>query len=290
MRSLTEHDYSIEAERGEERDSSEFRTPHDIQDWMSNKARDYADVYDVEGTNPRGRFYVAKTIEYQPEAGLTQTGSAPGYHGGTWSLATCKKTMRGYGTVDRQFRSKTEDGVRRPKYPFFVAVFGTRDPDRYHTTPPEAQKHQNWLVSVALVTAGFERMDEMADYISENHSEAALLHRRTAASDSTPRARNRGDLHVDDDHSVMYPPEDHQHGPNKTDTSSHCGCSHQQSKNRNPLEHEDNQHSHIKMVSDPGDWIAWRHPTVAFEGGLEQGNRKLDGSYDSLISNLTSVQ
>ena len=289
MSPAAEHDYVIEAERQEGPDSAEFRTTDDIQDWMAEKAGEYADAYDVKDLSPRGRFYVAKTIEYQSEAGLTQTGSAPGYHSGTWSLATCKKTMRGYRTVDDQFRSKSKDDVRRPKYPFFVAVFGSRDPARYRGTPPGVQKHQNWLASIALVTAGFERMDEMANYISKNHSDAALLHRRTAASDSTPRARNRGDLHVDDDHSVVYPSENHQHGPNETDTTSHCGCSHQQSTSRDPLEHEDNKHRHIKMVADPGDWIAWRHPTFAFEGGLEQGNRKLGGDYNSLISNLTSI-
>lgn len=289
MSPRAEHDYVIEEEQTKGPDSSGFHIPKKVRHWMAEKAEEYADAYDLENTSPRGRFYVAKTIEYQPEEGLTQTGSAPGYHGGTWSLATCKKTMRGYGTVDDQFQPKTDGGIRRPKHPFFVAVFGSRSPDRYQGTPPGADESQNWLASIALVTVGFERMDEMADYISENHSEAALSHRRTAASDSTPRGRNRGDLHIDDDHSVVYPPEGHQHGPNKTDTSRHCGCSHQQTSSRDPLEHEDNHHSHIKMVADPGDWIAWRHPTFSFEGGLEQGNRKLDGEYDPLINNLDFV-
>jgi hypothetical protein len=290
MSSDTEHDYVIETEREDIPDLSQFTTPTDIRDWMEAKAGEFAHAHNVKDATPRGRFYVAKTIEYKSEAGLTQTGSAPGFHGGTWSLATCKKTMRGYGTVDDQFWSKTDDGVRIPKYPFFVAVFGSRDPDRYHGTPPGVQDHQNWLASVALVTAGFEQMDEMADYILENHSESALLNRRTAAEDSTPRASNRGDLHVDGDHSVVYPPAEHQHGPNETNTSSHCGCSHEETPSQDPLDHEDNQHDHIKLVADPGDWITWKHPTFAFKGGLEQGNRKLDGKYEPLTSNLSIIR
>lgn len=290
MSSDTEHDYVIETEREDIPDLSQFTTPTDIRDWMEAKAGEFAHADNVKDATPRGRFYVAKTIEYKSEAGLTQTGSAPGFHAGTWSLATCKKTMRGYGTVDDQFWSKTDDGVRIPKYPFFVAVFGSRDPDRYHGTPPGVQEHQNWLASVALVTAGFEQIDEMADYILENHSESALLNRRTAAEDSTPRASNRGDLHVDGDHSVVYPPAEHQHGPNETNTSSHCGCSHEETPSQDPLDHEDNQHNHIKLVADPGDWITWKHPTFAFKGGLEQGNRKLDGKYEPLTSNLSIIR
>jgi hypothetical protein len=290
MSSDPEHDYVIEAERANRPDSSQFTTPTDLREWMEAKADEFVQAHDVKDAAPRGRFYVAKTIEYNSGSGLTQTGSAPGFHGGTWSLATCKKTMRGYGTVDDQFSSPTDDGVRIPKHPFFVAVFGSRDPDRYHGTPPGTKEQQNWLASVALVTAGFERMQDMADYISENHSESALQNRRTAAEDSTPRARKRGDLHVDSDNSVVHPPIEHQHGPNETDTSSHCGCSHEENLGRDPLDHVDNDPEHIKLVADPGDWIAWKHPHFAFQGGLEQGNRKLNGEYNSLISNLSTVR
>lgn len=287
-----QHDYAIGSQQTGGQEPQTLTTAQRLRKWMKARAQEYCDATEgVTSEAPHGKIYVAATIEYQAGTGITQTGSAPGYHSGVWTLCTCKKPMRSYKTIDRQFMSADERGLRRPKHPFFIVVLASSSPNHYGGFPEGTTNQQNWVASISLVTAGFNRMEDCADYIAAECSQSALRHRRTAASDRTDRARDRGDLHVNEDHEVVYPGPEHQHGPDEMEQSNQpCGCSHNHSANdRDPLDHRDNQHDHIKMFAGEGEWLGWTEPAFYYDISGPRTEPNINGTYTDLIDGLVTV-
>jgi hypothetical protein len=288
-------DYPVGASPNEPIDAEEVQKIDDLREWMNTIINRYDDESEeFEEGNPRGRVYVARTIQYQSGTGLAQTGSAPCFFCGVWSLGTCKKGMRGEPErsdtanpdhpFQRLFGDPDDEGVRRPKYPVFILTCASRN--RAHDKPEYADSHRNWLASAAMVTHGFDKMDDYGRYLRRTYEGEAVRHRLTHASDRTPLAENRGDCHVDDSGAVRYPPANHQHGDGEGQTN--CGCN--SSSPRKPKEHIDNSENHIKCVSEPGYWLGWTEPQFALkqEEEFNQNHRTTQG-FDDLLERFEPV-
>lgn len=258
----------------------------DLRRWMENCIK----AYDEEGPGfedicPHGRIYIARTIQYQSDTGLAQTGSAPNFFGGLWSLATCKKPMRGSDTFQDLFEDPDENGIRRPKQPVFIFTCASRK--QVHDIPEGAKQHRNWLASTAMVTHGFDRMEDYGRYLLENQGESAMTKRLTHASDRPEVAEDRGDCHVDEDGQVHYPPSNHQHGDGEDEAT--CGCS-GQSTNRAPDDHIDNSEDHVKCVAESGYWLGWSEPKFALLPDEEfTRNHRTTGGMDDLLGRFERV-
>lgn len=280
----SELDYAVGESPGEPVAAEKVRQLSDLREWMQGCINKYeSNIAGFDSTKPRGRTYVAETIRYQSGTGLAQTGSAPNFFGGIWSLATCKKGMRGEPTrsnsanpdhpFQRLFREPDEAGVRHPKYPVFILTCASRNSS--HDKPEWADTHRNWLASAAMVTHGFDEMADYGRYLRRTHEGEAVRHRLTHASDRTPLAENRGDCHVDDSGNVRYPPAGHQHGDG--DVDAECGCS--TGAGPQPEDHIDNSPDHVKCVSEPGYWLGWTTPQFALKPDeqFNQGHPKARG-------------
>lgn len=287
-------DYSVATGQTAGQDPGTLRSPTDVGEWMRETASKFGERRGGYATAeaqaipaPQGYGYVAKTIRYDSGRGLIQTGSAPGYHGGAWTLASCKHHMRGWGTVDRQFEAPDADGRRHPKAPFFLATFASRAKGGSND-PVDPVGHESWLASIALVTAGFDETEAMADYIEMNCSDEALNHRRTGASDAPYRAERMGDLHVDEGNRLVYPQSPHQHSDEE---EGECDCSPgSEGDGLDPQAHNDNDPEIIKLLSETGYWVAWGKPTLYYDGGAPRTGPKLDGEYETLTEKLESIE
>lgn len=252
-------DYAV----GEELDQPTVRdgieSTHHLRRWMENCITSYEQGGPgFEESEPRGRIYIARTIQYQSDTGLAQTGSAPNFFGGLWSLATCKKGMRRSNSFQKLFRAPNDDGVRRPKQPVFIFACASRS--KAYDKPERADSHRNWLASAAMVTHGFDRMEDYGRYLLETHEGPAMEKRLTHASDRPGIAEDRGDCHVDETGQVHYPPANHQHGDGEVEAT--CGCT-SQSSGRDPDDHIDNSDAHIKCIAESEYWLGWTEPRFA---------------------------
>jgi len=291
----SELDYAVGTSPTEPVDAGEVRQVDDLRDWMEKCIERYEDENaEFDSNTPRGRIYVARTVQYQSDTGLAQTGSAPSFFGGVWSLATCKKYMRGEPKrsdtansnhpFQQLFEDPDSDGIRSPKCPVFVLSCASRN--RAHNKPEGAESHRNWLASAAMVTHGFDKMEDYGRYLRSSYEGEAVRHRLTHASDRTSLAENRGDCHIDDGGAVQYPPAGHQHGDGEV--KAQCGCS--SSSSPRPEEHIDNSEDHIKCVSEPGYWLGWTEPHFALkpEEEFNRNHRATEGFAD-LLDRFESV-
>lgn len=235
----------------------------ELRAWLDEKTtKAFSEIDSIIDDTVHSRLYIVESIRYDHDTGLTQKGNAPGFFGGVWTLATCKKKMR----KERDFKSlftDPEDGIRRPTVPIVILGCGSRA--QKYPKPKWAETRRNWLAFAAVVTHGFDTMEAYNRHLTANYSGEAVRDRRTHASDASEMAKDRGDLHVDDDGTVKYPPVGHQHGPSSTDnSSSSCGCSSASpSDDLDPYDHKDNQTDHVKCFAEPGMWTAWQEPKFA---------------------------
>lgn len=288
-------DYVVGTSPAEPVDAEDVQQTGELQEWMNNCIERYEDeTGGFDSNTPRGRIYVAKTIQYQSDSGLTQTGSAPSFFGGVWSLATCKKGMRGEPErsdsanpdhpFQNLFREPDDKGVRRPKYPVFILTCASRS--QAHDKPENANSHRNWLASAAMVTHGFDKMEDYGQYLDHAYDGDAVRHRLTRVSDPTAVAENRGDCHVDETMSVRYPPANHQHGD--SEGKSKCSCS--SVSKRQADEHIDNSEDHVKCVSEPGYWLGWTEPQFALKPEEEFNQRhRTPKGFDDLLERFEPV-
>lgn len=289
-------DYSVGSDHPERSVVESLQTRDDLRNWAENRIDEYQEKeHEFEDTTPRGRIYIARTIQYTSDHGLVQTGSAPNYFGGMWSLTTCKKGMRGESDnsdspnpkhpFKRLFMEPDEEGIRRPKYPVFILSLSSRN--QAHAKPERADSHRNWLASLAMVTHGFDRMMDYGQYLLENHEGDRVNNRLTHASGRPDVAENRGDCHVDENGDVYYPPVDHQHGDGDADAS--CGCN-TGVQTRDAHEHIDNSQNHVKSLSEPGYWLGWTEPQYALapDEKIYVGYRNTNG-FDELLNQFESV-
>jgi len=289
MSSLHELDYPPAANQTHGVEGEDISTPHALREWMRQRIDQYQkEIDDLRGTDPQGRIYIARTIGYYPDRGLTQTGSAPGFHGGVWTIATCKKPMREAGTFKDHFDDSDEQNQWRPEYPVFMVTLSSRDSQIHPYKPDFADEHRAYLVSVALVTDGFEGMRSLGEFLDQHFDGKAVRDRKTGASNASAMARNRGDVHVEDRNEVVYPPAEHQHG-SEDHSDSQCGCDLHHT-GRDPFDHEDNQLNRVNCLSRPGFWVAWKEPKLAFtKENFTQGQLRLWGDYSNLIDRLAPV-
>lgn len=291
----SELDYAVGTSPAKPVDVEEVQQIDNLREWMHSCIDRYEDeTVEFDSNTPRGRVYVARTIQYQSDSGLTQTGSAPSFFGGLWSLATCKKGMRGEPErsdsanpdhpFQRLFQEPNDEGVRRPKYPVFILTCASRS--QVYDKPEYANSHRNWLASVAMVTHGFNKMEDYGRYLRRTCEDDVVGHRLTHASDRTPFAENRGDCHVGDTGAVRYPPANHQHGDSEVEAK--CGCS--SNSSRQPEEHIDNSEDHVKCVSEGGYWLGWTEPQFALkpEEEFNQNHRTTKG-FDDLLERFEPV-
>lgn len=289
-------DYAVGAGHDEPTVLTELTTAIDLREWMHDRIKNYErEGPGFEESTPRGRVYIAETIKYYSDIGLTQTGSAPNFFGGIWSLATCKKGMRGEPErsdkpnpnhpFQNLFGEPDSDGVRQPKYPVFILACSSRNQE--HDKPVWSDSYRNWVASIAMVTHGFDRMEEYGYYLRKNHDGATVAKRLTHAQDATEIAVNRGDCHIDEEGKVRYPPSDHQHGDGDVETT--CGCD-SQPPSRVPGDHIDNSENHVKCVSKPGYWIGWTEPQFALspENEFTVGYKNING-FNDLVDRIESV-
>jgi hypothetical protein len=262
-------DYSVGSSPTEPTDMESIS---DLRYWMGRCIERYEDqVGEFESPVPHGRVYIARTIRYRSGEGLVQTGSAPSFFGGLWSLATCKKGMRGEPEgsnspnpnhpFQRLFHDPDENGVRRPKRPVFILPSSSRSQSG-NDKRTGADSHRNWLTSVAMVTHGFDRMKDYGRYLRSAHDGEAVANRLTHVSDRTKIAEKRGDCHIDDDGNVRYPPGNHQHGDDSGESKCRCDTI---SGGPDPYDHVDNSENHVKCVSESDYWLGWTEPTFAIK-------------------------
>lgn len=260
---LSDTDYPIGTEHAAQDAISAIDSIRYLRKWIDDRIDAYRSEFGpFHNESPAGRGYVARTIRYHEDHGLVQCGSAPSYFGGLWSLATCKKPMRGEPTGDSSFNPNhpfrkyfmpaSEGSGFRPRRPVLVFTFSSRA----KSYDPIGSEYGNALASVAIVTHGFESMGKYGAFL-QNEFDGATVDYRLSHGDNEI-ARNRGDCHVNPETGeVRYPPDDHQHG--KADAA--CGCGH------NPAaeDHVDNSTHHVKCVSLPGYWIAWQDPELRMD-------------------------
>jgi hypothetical protein len=271
-------DYAVGMGHNQPAVVDDVESVENLRGWMQKCIETYGkNGGSFEDTTPRGRVYIAETIQYQAQRGLAQTGSAPNFFEGIWSLATCKKSMRRASSFQQLFEAPDDDGIRRPKYPVFIFACSSRN--KAHDRPKGAESNRNWLASVAMVTHGFDRMEDYGRYLLETQDGSTVTKRLTHTSGRPEVAANRGDCHVDEEGQIHYPPNSHQHG----ESESNCSCS-GQSANRAPDEHIDNSEGHIKCVAEPGYWLGWTEPKFALTADeeLNVGHRNERGFDDFL--------
>ena len=271
---LEKFDYQLENEG--DPDASEIESVDSLIEWMEARI----DAYESEfggfrkSNDIAGRAYVARSIRYHSEKGLVQAGSAPSYFGDLWTLATCKKYMRGEPKGDtspnsdhpfRRFFGDPEGGVLKPVKPLFILTFSSKDPA--FDTPGTVR--QRSLASVAMVTHGFNEMGHYADYLRRNFSDDSIEKRLSHGGNEI--AEERGDCHADWDGNVYYPPNKHQHG----EGGGPCECSNSKAAG----DHIDNNPHHVKCLSLSNYWITWNEPTLAMnrENEFDQGHRNING-------------
>jgi len=268
-------------------------TMPELKNWMKHCINQYHERFlgdsdhhfsaTSEDPSIDGRLYVARTVGYDNDEGFVQTGSSPSYFGGLWSLACCKKSMRGQDSFTGLFEEH-DDGGLHPAKPVFI--FTCSSTSKGH--PEAAVRERNWLASVAMVTRGFRSMEDYGSYLQENFSDQAVNRRLTGVttvpSSQREVARHKGDCHIDDTGEVCAPPEGHDH---HDDAATDCGCS--SSIGKKPLDYEDNKEYHIKCISEPGFWISWNEPEFAtVRHRLYQADINLQ-SYEDVESQLLSV-
>lgn len=264
----------------------QIQTPDDLQTWMQNRIAQYQnEIGQFTDIQPRGRIYVARSIGYYPDLGLTQTGSAPGFFGGVWTLCTCKKKMRREDTFKNHFEGPDDEGIWYPKYPVFIVTISSSDAQKHPNKPASADDFQPYIASIALITKGFQGMESIGNYLDQHFEGDAVRKRKTGVSNAPPLALNRGDVHVNGSNEVTLPPSNHQHG--ESDSPCECRTSH---FNRDPLTHEDNKLNLVNCLSRPGFWTAWKEPTLVFtKENFTQGKLRLWGNYYDLIGHIESV-
>ena len=131
-------------------------------------------------------------------------------------------------------------------------------------------------------------MPPLGEFLDQQFEGNAIRHRKTAANHASAMVRNQGDVHVDENNEVVYPPTEHQHGSNDH-SNSQCGCDIEHT-GPDPFDHEDNQLDRVNCLSRPGFWVAWKQPKLAFtKEGFTQGHLRLRGEYSKLFDHLVAV-
>lgn len=219
-----------------------------LEGWMSETAKLYADGTELEfeEENWKGRLYVtnSSSISYNEEQNsLVQGASSPSYFGGLWSLACCKKDMRGSNPFTSNFQEVSE-GHYKPAKPVFI--FTISSISHY----PGTNRRGQWLASVALVTDGFYEVEKYGQYLLDNHEGAVVENRITRrGKDSEHIGARKGDCHIDHKGTPGAPSPKHDHAGGYS-----CGCVEDNGFKK------DLDESHLKLVSEPQYWVAWETP------------------------------
>jgi len=244
-----------------------------LVEWMVNCIDRYESTYGgfLEDSKPNGRAYIAKSLKYHDELGLIQTGSAPNYFDGLFTLATCRKDMRGEPNEgsepnpDHPFRTlfeERQDGILMPRKPVFILTFSSRKQEYDRV----GDVYERYLVNASLITQGFLEMSDYADFLISNYSGDRVEKRLTHGGNQV--AEDRGDCHANREGNVHYPPDSHQHG----DGEQACGC-----KTQSSTDHIDNSPHHVKCLSGERFWIGWEHPELAMDRDNEFRTKTING-------------
>jgi hypothetical protein len=230
-----------------------------------------------------GRLYVADTINRLDDSrAFEQSGTAPQFDGGLWSLTTCKHRMRRADTFKKHFEPTDEsDNTEQEPYPPKRAMF-------VFVVSSKAEFDRQYLVSVALVTRAFELMTDYYEFLRSNHVSDGAVDERVVGLDADGNARKPlGDCIVDDDGKAILPPLGHSHRSDSEkcapdgESSTHSGSDSTGDSTdvKRILDHEDHSPDTLKCVSDPGSWISFpdpeRSPMVTDEV-INQGYRTID--------------
>jgi len=280
--------YSIGAQHTDPSVVEDISDLSTLKTWMNSAIAEYQREFEqFTSQDIKGRIYVADSIRYHESTGLTQTGSAPGYFGGVWSLSTCKKQMRGEPPAGsdpnpshnfRQLFEEAEDGPGViPKQPVFILTCASGAEKR--DLPPWADSSRNWLANVSLVTRGFYGMDEYHQYLKNNHRGPAYDYRITGRSDAPLIAQKRGDCHTDKNDRVCFPPDPHDHDHENAGEYTGDGCVTTEAQSPDPEDYIDNSRSHVKCLSERGYWLGWSHPQFAVKPEKEapRAEPKIEG-------------
>lgn len=241
-----------------------------LKQWMRDRISRYNRFASGGTLNPdqlKGKIYTASSLKWRHDNTIEQTGNAPNYFDGLWTLATCKHYMRSRSTFQNWF-SEEGGGVFRPTKPLFVYTVAEKA-NHEHTNG------RNAVASIAMVTHGFETVEAYARFLKENGPKEAFTNRRTRRDDSEavediPRhAQQVGDCHVTSSCEVGRPTGNHQH---VSETGENCRCGDpRHSKNDTkrgecpksddrPLWKRDIETDHVKCLSMPGYWTTWQNP------------------------------
>lgn len=259
-----------------------------LKQWMDSAIVSYQREYEEFSSQKiAGRIYVADSIRFKESIGLAQTGSAPGYFGGVWSLSTCKKKMRGEPpegskpNPDHNFRQLFEDTDEKPglkpKQPVFIITCASGSQER--DVPSWADSSRNWMANIALVTRGFNGMEDYEQYLGTNHQGPAYDYRVTGRSDAPPIAQKKGDCHVDGEGNVCFPPDHHDHDFEEAGEFSGSGCTTRETESSEPEDYIDNSRAHVKCLAERGYWLGWSVPRFAVKSEQEapRAEPKLNG-------------
>lgn len=291
--------YTVGVQQTAPNRSHAISTLDDLKSWMTAAIEAYTDrIGDYESDRIAGRSYVARSIRFDEANGLVQTANAPGYFGGVWSLATCKKMMRGEPREGndpnpshpfRQLFADDDGPGLRPRRPVFIISCASSDQSL--DIPYWADSGREWVASVALVTRGFLGMDEYETYLRDRYDCIAYDYRVTGRSDAPTIARKKGDCHVDDAGDVCFPPEEHDHDFEEAGDFSGGGCTVRATDEPEPEDYIDNSRSHVKCIADRGFWIGWSTPTFATkpDTNIGQSNPKIRG-WDSIDARFEAVR
>jgi hypothetical protein len=246
-------------------------TTDELKNWIDSQITAYREHLQreeggaewFESGDIDGVQYVATSLKYDSQSGaLVQTGTAPNYFGGLWSLATCKHRMRGHGKSGYNFPEKfklvdEEQGLYRPTHP--LLVYTATGKSGYNS------ERKQWLASVALVTHGFMTVSDYSRYLIDECSEAQSRYRltRVPKEDRPSEALSHGDCHANREGITGGPPKGHDHHE-QTGGSCGCGSSHDELT-------DDNAKDHMKCLSLGGFWYAWETPEFWRTAGGRDG-------------------
>lgn len=218
--------------------------------WMENTKSRYSSEEsfecDAHDQDFKGKVYSTNkdsiTFNNNKNA-LTQGTSSPSYFGGLWSLACCKKDMRRSESFGSNFREVNE-GHYKPNHPVFIFTVSSKS---YY---PNADTRAQWLASVAMVTDGFYDMADYGYFLLNNYEGEAVDNRITRREDKSHIGAKKGDCHINYQGEKGKPSSSHDH----VVTNPPCGMDGDNGYK------EDLKQDHLKLVSRPGFWIAWKNP------------------------------
>lgn len=273
-----EDPYSVGTQHSQPSVVEGIQSLKDLKQWIDSAIASYQREFEEFSSQEiAGRIYVADSIRFRESIGLSQTGSAPGYFGGVWSLSTCKKRMRGEPregakpNPNHNFRQLFRDPDDRfglkPTQPVFIITCASGSQER--DVPNWADSSRNWMANISMVTRGFNGMDEYEQYLRKHHQGPAYNYRVSGRTDAPTIARRKGDCHVDDEGNVCFPPDSHDHDFEEAGEFSGSGCTTRDTSSPDPEDYIDNSRAHVKCLSEPGYWIGWSLPRFAVKPDQE---------------------